>query len=90
MASPALDVPLLFHRFSNKPATNLPNDMLRNPSFCSFASFLIVLLIPFINKPDSSCYWTIFMISFISSFEIVNVVYFAKSERRIPDPKFFL
>ena len=30
------------------------------------------------------------MISFISSFEIVNVVYFAKSERRIPDPKFFL
>ena len=30
------------------------------------------------------------MISFISSFEIINVVYFAKSEGRIPDPTFFL
>ena len=28
--------------------------MLRNPTFCSFTSFLIVSLTPFINKPDSS------------------------------------
>ena len=54
---------------------------MRNPSFCSFTSFLIVSLKPFINKPDSSSDLTILMISFISSFEIISVV--------IPDPKIF-
>ena len=32
--------------------TKVPNNIPRNPPFCSFASFLIVLLTPFINKPD--------------------------------------
>ena len=36
--------------------------------------FLIVLLTPFINKPDSSSDLTIFMLSFIYSFETINVV----------------
>ena len=36
----------------------------------------------FINKPDSSSDLTIFMISVISSFEIINVV--------VPDPNIFL
>ena len=40
-----------------------------------------MLLMPFINKPDFSRDLTIFMISFIFSFEIINVV--------IPDPKMF-
>ena len=30
------------------------------------------------------------MISFISSFKIINVVHFAKFEGRVPDPKIFL
>ena len=48
--------------------------MLRNALSCIFASFLIVLLTPFINKPDSLRDLTTFIISSISSFEIINVV----------------
>ena len=48
--------------------------MSRNPLFCSLASFSIVSPTPFINKPVSSKDLIIFMISFISSFEIVSVV----------------
>ena len=48
--------------------------MLRNPPFYPFASFLIVLLAPFINKPVFSIYFTIFMKSSVSSFEVINVV----------------
>ena len=69
------------NRFSNKLASNVPNNVLRNPTFCYFASFLIVLPTRFINKPDFSTNLTIFMISFVSSFEIINVV--------IPEPKMF-
>ena len=54
--------------------------MTRNPSFLSFASFSIVSLTPFTNKPDSSGDLTLFMISSISSFENINVV---------PNPKTF-
>ena len=59
--------------------------MLRNTTFCSFSSILIVLLTPFINKPDSSKDLAIYMISFISLFEIINDVCCAKSEECIPD-----
>ena len=55
---------------------------LRNPPFCSFASLLIVLLMRFINKPGSWRDLIIFMISFISSFEIINFV--------VTDPNIFL
>ena len=55
--------------------------MLRNPTFCSFASFLIVSLTPTISKLDSSKDFTIIMISFAFLFEIVNAV--------APDPKNF-
>ena len=48
--------------------------MLRNPHFCSFALFSVVLLATFINKPDSSRDLTIFIILFISLFEINIVV----------------
>ena len=43
---------------------------------------LTLSLIPFINKPDSSSDLTIFMVSFISSFEVISVA--------IPDPNIFL
>ena len=52
--------------------------MLKNPLFCSFAWFSIVLQTPFFNEPESSRNLTIFMITSISSFKIVNV---------IPDPE---
>ena len=48
------------------------------------------MLAPFIDKPDFSSDLIIFIISFISSLEIVNVVCFAKSVQYIPDPKTFL
>ena len=41
--------------------------------FCLFVSFLIVSLATFIYKPNSSSDWTVFIISFIYSFEIINV-----------------
>ena len=44
--------------------------------------YLTVSLIPFINKPDSSTDLTIFLISLISSFEIINAV--------VPNQKFLL
>ena len=52
----------------------MANNIPRNPTFCSFALFLIVLLTYFINKPDSSGDLIVFVILFISSLEIVNVV----------------
>ena len=89
MPSPALIVPssaLIVHlpanRFPNKLAPNVTNNILRNPLFCSFASFSIVSLTSFINKPDYSSDLTIIVTSFISSFGIINVV--------IPDPNIFL
>ena len=69
--------------FPNSFAANAPNKIAKKPYFCSFASFSIVSLTPFINKPGSLRDLTIFKISFISSFEIISVV--------MPDPKnFFL
>ena len=73
--------PLPVNRFSNKVAPNVPNNILRNRPVYSFALFLIVLLMPFITKPDSSRDLTIFMI-LISSLETITVV--------VPDPNIFL
>ena len=60
----------------------MPNNIPRNPRFCSFASFLIVSQTPYINNPDSSRDLTILMISFVSSWEIDNAV--------VQDPNIFL
>ena len=49
----------------------MPDNIPRNRPFCYFASFLIVSLTPFINKPDSSSDLTISIISFISLFKII-------------------
>ena len=48
--------------------------MLRNPHFYIFAYFLAVSLTLFINKPDSSKDLTVFIISSISSLEIMDAV----------------
>ena len=73
--------PLPFNEFSNKLVPNVPNSILRNLPFCSFVTFLIVLLIPFTNKKASSCDSTIITILSISLFEIIIVV--------VPDPNVF-
>ena len=52
----------------------MPNNILTNHPFCSFASFLIASLTPFINKLESLRVLTIFMISFISSLGTPNFV----------------
>ena len=91
-------MPLPVNRFPNKLTLKVPNNIPRNTPFYCFASFLIVLLTLFIFKPDSSRHVTIFIISLISLFEIINVVRFAKSEGReanskgglVPDPNIFL
>ena len=82
MPSLALIVPLAFNTFPYKLAPKVPNSISIKPPFCYFASILIVLLTTYINKPDFSRGLTIFIISFISSFEIIIVV--------IPNPKIFL
>ena len=45
--SPAVIVPLSVNRFPNELAAKVPNNIPRNPPFCSFASLLIVLLLHF-------------------------------------------
>ena len=79
---PALITPLPVNTFPTKVAPNVPKNILRNLPFCYFASFLIVSLMPFINKSNSLRDLTIFIISSISSFEIINVL--------ISDPKVFI
>ena len=56
-------------RFPNNLDTNIPNNMLTNPSLGVFYFILIVSLIPLINKPVYRRDITIFMMSTISSFK---------------------
>ena len=70
--------PCPFNVFPNVLAANVLNNTGRNLPFCSFASFLSFSLIAFISYPDSSNNLTVFIICFISSFEIINAV--------VPDP----
>ena len=62
----------------NIVAANVCNNFGLNPPFCYFVSLLIVSLIHFINNPHPSSDLTIFIISSISSFGIINTV--------VPDP----
>ena len=68
----------LANAFPNILAVNVPNSIERNLSSCYFASFLIAAAILFISNPDSSSDLTIFIISFMFSFELINPV--------VPDP----
>ena len=73
---PSLYIPFPVKRFLNKLAPNVHNSILRNPPFCSFASFWTVLVTSFNNKSESSRHFTILIISLISSFDIINVAVF--------------
>ena len=54
--------------------------------FVLLLHFLIVLLTALINKPDSSRDLITLIKSFISSFEIINAAWFARSEVCIRNP----
>ena len=69
MSSPVHIVSLSVNRFPNKLAPNVADKLPKYLPFYTFASFLIVLLTVFINKPDSSRALFVFMISLISSLE---------------------
>ena len=43
--------PLPVKRFPNILALKVPNNSPRNPPICSFPTFLIVFLTPFVNNP---------------------------------------
>ena len=60
--------------FHKKLAPKVPNKIPKNPPLCSFVSFLIVLVIPFNKILESSRACTMFIMSFISLFEIIKVV----------------
>ena len=75
--------------FSNIPAANIYNDIESNSVFCSFASFLFVSLIHFINNPGSASDLIIFIIFFISSFEIINAAVCEAMFKGWLDPSIF-
>ena len=77
----ALTIPFPAYKFPKKLAPKVPNNILKNLPFCSFDSFLIVLVTPFSEILESSRVWIIFFMSFISSFEIIKVV--------VPEPCIF-
>ena len=72
-------------RFPNKLAPNVPNNILKNPPFCSFTSFWAVSATPFKNKPESSGDFIILVTSSFSLFYIISVVVLLW-----PDPNIFL
>ena len=81
-ASTSFTIPFRVNKFANKLAPIIPNSILKNPLFYSFVSFLIVLVTSFNKIFESSSAWTISIIYFISSFEIIKVV--------VPDPNIYL
>ena len=54
---PALTIPFAANKFPNKLAPKASNNILKNLPFCSFVSFLIVLVTPFSKKLESSRAW---------------------------------
>ena len=84
--SSALLTTISINAFPKILTANVPNNRGGNLSFSVFASFLIVSLISFIINTDYSRGLTVFIISFISFFDIMNAaVRVAKSKVR-PDP----
>ena len=77
MTVTSFTIPFPANMFPNKFASKVP----KNPPFCSFTSFLIVFVTPFNKKIESSEAWTIYIMSFNSSFEIIKVV--------VPEPCIF-
>ena len=73
-SSSTLITPFPVNESPNILVANALNNIGRSTLFYSFVSFLIVSLIPFISNPDCSIDLTIFIISSISSLEVINAV----------------
>ena len=78
---PVLYNPIPVNKLPNNDGPNVPNNILKNPPFCSFVSFLIVFAVPFNNISCSSNAVTILIKPFKSLFDIINVLF--------PDPYLF-
>ena len=73
--SPALIIPFSpVNKLPNKLAPNVPSNILKNPPLCSLVSFSIVLLTPYNKIPEFSRASIIFIISFISSSSLINLI----------------
>ena len=72
--------------FPYKVVPKVPSNVLKNPPFCPFVSFLIVLVTTFNKILESSRAWTIFIMSFISLFEIIKVVACKAKDEGWPEP----
>ena len=79
---PVLTIPFPVNKFPKKLAPRVPYNILKNPPFCFFVSFIIALVTPFSKIFESSSAWTTLIISFISSFDSIKVV--------VPDLNIFL
>ena len=75
VSSLSLYFPFYFHnQLLQFLAPKVPINIIKNPPFFSFVSFLITLVTYFNKILESSRAWTIFIMSFISSFEVIKVV----------------
>ena len=75
LPSPALAIPFPpVNKLPNKFAPNVPSNIFKNPPLCSLVSFSIALLTPFNKIPEFYRASIIFMISFISSSSIINLI----------------
>ena len=97
--SPALITPRSDNSFPNILATNVSNNIGRYATCCSFASFLIVSLIPFINKLNYLSDLIIFIIFLVVPFSkialfskdlITFIIYCISLFVRVIPGKFFL
>ena len=79
-----LYIPLPAKIFLGKLAPSVTNNLLRNPSLCSLASFRNVSLTPSGNKLESSRYLTISIMSFFHHL-ILLVLYYYYAKRRAKD-----
>ena len=71
---PALNTSFPANMLPKKLTPKVPNNILKNPPYCCFVSYLMVLVIPFNKSLESSRDRSIFIISFIFLFEIMKVV----------------
>ena len=73
--SPALIIPFPpVNKLPNKLAPNVPSNILKNPPISSLISFSIVLVTPFNKMSEFSNASIIFIISFMSSSSITNLI----------------
>ena len=72
--SPALTIPFPVNKLPNKRAPNVPSNILKDPPLYSLVSFSVVLVTPFNKIQEFSNTSIIFIISFISSCSIINLI----------------